>query len=420
MISVHGSAEEAALAGQLPIDQITVRLPRLRAIREEVVLQLMQSMGELGQLQPVLVDESGELIFGGHRLEAAKRLGWSTIVGVIAEDRSANLLRLRAIDENLIRADLTPAERAAHHAERKHLYEIEHPETRNGATGGGHDQLRKNSEAAPRYSTDAAHNLKVSERTVQLEVARGEIEEVATLAGTSLDTAGELDALVKLPVDEQRRLMDRARSGERVSAKTAAKNQKRAAREAALAARTKAVSSELGAKRYGVIYADPPWRFEPWSRETGMDRAADNHYPTMTTEEICALPIPAADDCVLFLWATPPMLVEALEVMRRWGFQYRSHCIWSKKHLGTGYWFRAVHELLLVGTKGDVPAPATDGRYRSLIEATRTRHSTKPIVFAEMIVSLFPTLPRLDMFARTVRQGWDSWGNEVSASDATA
>jgi N6-adenosine-specific RNA methylase IME4 len=96
-----------------------------------------------------------------------------------------------------------------------------------------------------------------------------------------------------------------------------------------------------------------------------MDRAADNHYPTMTTEQICALEIPAADNCALFLWATAPMLPEALAVMVAWGFTYKSHCIWAKDRLGTGYWFRNQHELLLVGTRGNIPAPAPGTQFPS-------------------------------------------------------
>ena len=111
---------------------------------------------------------------------------------------------------------------------------------------------------------------------------------------------------------------------------------------------------------FGVIYADPPWRFEPYSRETGIDRAADNHYPTMTLDEIKALDVPsiAANDCVLFLWATAPMLTQALEVMAAWGFTYVSQVIWDKDADGHGYWFINRHEILLVGTKGKIPAPA--------------------------------------------------------------
>jgi N6-adenosine-specific RNA methylase IME4 len=180
-----------------------------------------------------------------------------------------------------------------------------------------------------------------------------------------------------------------------------------------LAEATQMASEELGSKLYNVIYADPPWSFTPYSEETGMDRAADNHYPTMTTAELCALEIPAADDAALFLWATAPMLPEALAVLAAWGFAYKSHCVWAKDRLGTGYWFRNRHEILLVGTRGNIPAPAPGTQFPSVIEAAVGAHSAKPIAFAEMIEQMFPNLPALEMFARSPRRGFDVWGNEA-------
>jgi N6-adenosine-specific RNA methylase IME4 len=84
-----------------------------------------------------------------------------------------------------------------------------------------------------------------------------------------------------------------------------------------------------------------------------------------------------------------------------------------KDRLGTGYWFRNKHELLLVGTRGDVPAPAPGTQFASVIEAAVGAHSAKPIAFAEMIEEMFPTLPALELFARSPREGWDVWWNEV-------
>lgn len=198
---------------------------------------------------------------------------------------------------------------------------------------------------------------------------------------------------------------------------TEVKQQRRAEKEAALAEATQAASRALGEQIYGVIYADPPWRFEPYSRDTGMDRAADNHYPTMTLDAIKSLHVPAAPDCVLFLWATVPMLPQALDVMSAWGFCYRSHFIWVKHRIGTGYWSRNQHELLLIGTRGDMPAPAPGQQYASVIDAEAGAHSAKPFHFTEMIEDMFPHQARLEMFARgDAVVGWDRWGNEADAA----
>jgi N6-adenosine-specific RNA methylase IME4 len=197
----------------------------------------------------------------------------------------------------------------------------------------------------------------------------------------------------------------------------AEKKARRARLEAELGARQRALPD----KRYGVIYADPPWRFEPYSRVTGMDRAAENHYPTSPLSEIKALDVKAiaAADSVLFLWATVPMLLEALEVMKTWGFGYKSHAIWAKDRVGTGYWFRNQHELLLVGTRGRVPAPAMGTQWPTLIHALVRRHSEKPEVFRALIDSYFPTLPKIELHARGVaaRPGWDIWGPEALTSE---
>jgi hypothetical protein len=195
----------------------------------------------------------------------------------------------------------------------------------NAAQGRG----RQHGDHVGRYTADAARKTGKSERSIQREAARGAaIPDVAALAGTSLDKGDELDALISLPADEQQKLAERAKAGEKVSAKTHAKKIKRDAREQALAAKQLALPN----KRYGVIVADPEWRFEPWSRHTGLDRAADNHYPTSCTDVIAARDVQsiAADDCVLFLWATGPMTPHALVIMAAWGFDYKAQYVWGK------------------------------------------------------------------------------------------
>jgi N6-adenosine-specific RNA methylase IME4 len=228
----------------------------------------------------------------------------------------------------------------------------------------------------------------------------------------------EVDALIKLSPEDQRALVEQVQAGKKASAKTVVKQRRREEREKALADKTKAAAKELRRRLYSVIYADPPWRFEPWSRETGMDRAADNHYRTMTSEDICALEVPAAKDCVLFLCATPAMEKIAHQVMERWGFAYRSQIVWDKERPGTGYWVRAQHEIILIGVKGNVPAPAPGTQPPSVIRAAPGRHSEKPEAVAEIIAAMFPNLPKVELFARKKREGWDVWGNEVAETGA--
>jgi N6-adenosine-specific RNA methylase IME4 len=191
----------------------------------------------------------------------------------------------------------------------------------------------------------------------------------------------------------------------------AEKRSRREEREIALAAQQRALPD----KRFGVILADPEWRFEPWSRETGMDRAADNHYPTSELTEIAARDVAriAADDSVLFLWATAPMLDDALQVMAEWGFEYKTCLIWVKDRVGTGYWVRNAHEHLLIGTRGDPPAPAPGQQWASVIRAPASEHSVKPTIVYEMIEGYFPNLPKIELNARAAREGWSAWGKEA-------
>jgi N6-adenosine-specific RNA methylase IME4 len=205
------------------------------------------------------------------------------------------------------------------------------------------------------------------------------------------------------------------------SALTIAKQQRRAQLEAELAARIFA----LPTKQYGAGLADPGWRFEPYSRITGMDRAADNHFVTSSLETIKAIDVRSfmAKDSVMFLWATAPMNMMAGEVLEAWGFTYKSQIIWVKTnadgslHRGTGYWNWNAHELLLIGTRGKIPAPAPGTQWPSVIFAPVGRYAEKPAIFYELIESYYPTLPKIELFARATRPHWDRWGLEAPQSE---
>lgn len=168
--------------------------------------------------------------------------------------------------------------------------------------------------------------------------------------------------------------------------------------------------------KYPVIYADPPWRYEnpPMG---GGNRSIENHYPTMTLDEICALPVPdiCMDGAVLFLWATAPKLRECMDVIDAWGFTYRTCMVWVKDRIGMGYHARNRHEMLLIAKRGQLSPPLPSDRPDSVIESPRTEHSTKPFLFYDTIDRMYPGLPKVELFSRSPREGWASWGNQADA-----
>jgi N6-adenosine-specific RNA methylase IME4 len=200
------------------------------------------------------------------------------------------------------------------------------------------------------------------------------------------------------------------------------KGERRDAREAELGAMLCAMPQ----KHYGIVLEDFEWDHEPWSRKTGMDRHPSNHYPTSadahTPEEIVARTAErfacAADICVLYTWTTIPHEAIAHKVMELRGFTYKSQRVWDKVRPGAGrgpgYWVTGEHEILLIGTRGNVIAP-TSARFRSRFEAPVGAHSEKPDQQYEHAEFHFPNTPKIELNARRARDGWDRWGLEAPA-----
>ena len=162
-------------------------------------------------------------------------------------------------------------------------------------------------------------------------------------------------------------------------------------------------------KKYRVIYADPPWSYND-KQDTGMLGGAVKHYTTMPLDDICALPVPAADNAVLFMWVTSPLLEDSFKVINAWGFKYKSSFVWDKVAHNMGHYNSVRHEFLLIATKGSC-TPDVKKLYDSVVSIERTEHSRKPKEFREMIDTLYPVGERLEMFAREAPEGWDVWGN---------
>lgn len=174
-------------------------------------------------------------------------------------------------------------------------------------------------------------------------------------------------------------------------------------------------------KKYSIVYADPPWTFKTYSEKGREKKSAEVHYPCMKKEDIQNLPIPniCDDNCILFLWVTFPCLEEGLELIKKWGFKYKT-CgfTWVKRNkksnsyfTGLGYWTRANAELCLIATKGKPKRISKS--VKQVCDARIMEHSKKPNEIRDRIVELCGDLPRIELFARQHVDGWDCWGNEV-------
>jgi len=216
-----------AVSGLIDVNDIKVPADRCRALRPHDIAGIAASFQVVGQLQPIvvrpLVDGGYSVIAGVHRLKAAEKLGWKTISATVRDGLSTDLIELAEIDENLIRAELTPAERALHVGRRKQIYERLHPEAKHGGDRKSAGSSRQIGDLK-RFTADAAEKTGQSERALQRDAERADkVVVLPDIAGTSLDKGVEIDALAKLPAAEQRTIAEAAKRGEKVTARTGLK-----------------------------------------------------------------------------------------------------------------------------------------------------------------------------------------------------
>jgi site-specific DNA-methyltransferase (adenine-specific) len=176
---------------------------------------------------------------------------------------------------------------------------------------------------------------------------------------------------------------------------------------------------EVEGPPYTVIYADPPWPYR--NKKTGGSHTsgAAQHYSIMSMDGIKDLPVRdlASKDAVLFLWATVPMLPEALDTLKAWGFRYKTSLFWRKTgRLGLGYWYRGQVEILLLGVRGQIKAFRSQAE--NIIESKPGRHSEKPegarlLILDGLHCGGLDKLPRVEMFSRGFFDGWDVFGDEI-------
>lgn len=321
---------------------------------------LKESIKENGLLHPIVIDKHDNLIAGLRRLKAMEELNYK-IIPVTIINLENNIKG--EIDENMERKNFTPSE----------IYEI--------------DKLIENKQGK---RTDK-QLLSISDRSSKREISN-------KITGVSHDTRSKIRKIIESKDKELIEEMDKKGNIKEVIRKLLIKERKKNFK-----------SQELPKELFDIIYADPPWKYDFAETE---NRTIENQYPTMDLEDIKKLKIPSANNSVLFLWATAPKIREALEVMKSWGFEYKSQVIWDKEIIGSGYWVRGQHEILLIGVKGKFSPPFEENRFSSVYREKRTQHSKKPEFYYKMIEIMFPYGRYLELFSRNKRDKWVMWGSE--------
>ena len=181
-----------------------------------------------------------------------------------------------------------------------------------------------------------------------------------------------------------------------------------------------------GFGQFGTILADPPWRFANRTGKMAPEHRRLSRYPTMKLQDIMELPVAqlAASESHLYLWVPNALILEGLEVMKRWGFTYKTNLVWYKTRKdggpdgrGVGFYFRNVTELVLFGIRGSIRTSPPGRRQVNIMVSRKREHSRKPEELYEIAEQCSPE-PRLELFARHNREGWEQWGNGIKPAPA--
>ena len=366
----------------LEIEQVRVG-QRVRASVGDLTA-LGASIEKIGLLHPVVLRPDYTVVSGLRRLEAFKALGRATIPALIVEGFDETLRLLRAEnDENVCREPFTPEEMVTMAGK-----------LRPSLAEEAKERQRKHGGTAPGKKNTPGKLPEV------LGEAR---DQVAKVVGASYKTLERAEAVV---ASGDRVLIDKMNKTHRVNG---------VYRQLVVRQKAEAIAREaplLPPGKYHVIVCDPPWTYE--LRAEDVSHRAANPYPSMTIEEIKALPVEshAHDNAILWLWATNAHLREAFGVAETWGFTYKTLLTWVKDKMGLGTWLRGQTEHCLLCVRGTPVVQLTN--QTTVIQAPAGRHSEKPDAFYALVEGLCPG-KRLEMFQRTPREGWAGHGDESIA-----
>ncbi len=395
------------MSEHLPIGTIVVG-SRMRQPTKVAVARLAQSIHAIGLLSPIVVTTKRELVAGAHRLAAARLLGWATIPAHVVE-MDVSAARLAEIDENLVRNELTALERAEHLGERKKIYEAMYPHTKHGASGNGRPKSGHVGNSTLAFADATAEQLQESARNIRRDIAiAGNLPKSIRDRIRNTPTANNKQELARLAKLDGANLESVAT--ELLNGASSVKQ----AQRSVVARSIRAEAPALPTGPFRVLVIDPPWSYE--KRKNDPTHRSSLDYPSMSMDEIAALPVPtlAHDDAVLWLWTTNAYLEEAHTLAKGWGFEVKTALTWAKNQIGLGDWLRGQTEHCIFAVRGR-PVVELAG-HSTLLNAKRREHSRKPEEFYSLVESLCPG-SKVELFARQQREGWATWGAESERFD---
>lgn len=365
-------------------------------MQEEEFKALVEDIRQNGLLEPIWTYQ-GKIIDGRNRYRACKELGMEPKYR--EWDGNGSLVQF-VVSFNLHRRHLTASQKAAAalEAEKWLAKEAKERQREHGKTAPGRP---KTLDQKIEQVSSLAENRKIVSQKIEQrknnEIEGRAAEQAAKLFGTNRQYVCDAKKLAEEAPD----LIEKVKTGELSIVKAKRELVKRQVQE----------PPKLEGK-YRVIYADPPWKYGNTMPEYFKEQA--DHYPLMTIDEICALPVKelAEDNAVLFLWATSPILEDVFKVINAWGFKYKASFVWDKVKHNMGHYNSVRHEFLLIATRGSC-LPDVPKLFDSVVSVERTAHSEKPEIFREIIDTLYPYGRRIELFARKRIKGWDVYGNQL-------
>ena len=390
--TLKDAVNDVLICEQLEIHPIANLFPEMSEFQFE---ELKKDIKQHGLKMPILT-YGGKVVDGRHRLRACTVLGIEAKYAELeaANDKSAEQ---SVISINLQRRHLTDGQRAIFAARLTNSL------------------LGTNQHTAGAVSQkQVAEELGISVDSVQRGkkvLNHGVPELIAAVSDGKIDitNAAKIAQLAKvdqsqLNFDDIKAIQDASKAINK--AKFESRRIERIQDIEAKRANNKPLESSLGT--FSVIYSDPPWQY--------LGELAVG-YPCMSTQEICDMPINniAAEDAVLFMWTSASLLGDALQVVKAWGFEFKTSAVWDKGVAGQGAYFRQQHEVLMICIRGNVPEVPYGARPASVLKFPRLEHSRKPLEMYQIIDGMYPELSKIELFCRgEPAQGWTGWGNECT------